>query len=97
MAGHKERNESFIEGAQRELEEEAGYSAKRLKKLLEIFPSPGLLGERMEIYLAEGLTKGTARPEDDERITSHIVPLRDALLWIRNGKIRDAKSVSGIL
>jgi ADP-ribose pyrophosphatase len=97
VAGHKEPNETFAEGAHRELKEEAGYTARRVRKLLEIFPSPGLLGERMEIYLAEGLTEGEAEPEEDEKITVKILPLKEALAWIRKGKIRDSKSVSGIL
>jgi ADP-ribose pyrophosphatase len=97
VAGHKEPNETFAEGAHRELKEEAGYTARRIRKLLEIFPSPGLLGERMEIYLAEGLTEGEAEPEEDEKITVKILPLKEALAWIRKGKIRDSKSVSGIL
>lgn len=97
VAGHKEPGENPIAGARRELREETGYRARRIKKLLDVFPSPGLLGERMEIFLAEGLTKGKARPEDDEKITQQIVTLREAERWIRSGKIRDAKSVSGIL
>jgi ADP-ribose diphosphatase len=97
VAGHKEPNETFAEGAKRELLEETGYSVKRVRKLLTVFPSPGLLGERMDIFLATGLTKGAARPEDDEKITSRILTLREAEQWIRTGKIRDAKSVSGIL
>jgi ADP-ribose pyrophosphatase len=97
VAGHKEPNETFSEGARRELIEETGYAAKRVRKLLSVFPSPGLLGERMEIFLATGLTKGAARPEDDEKITSRVLTLREAGEWIRTGKIRDAKSVSGIL
>lgn len=97
VAGHKEPNETFVECAYRELIEETGYTAKKVRKLLAIFPSPGLLGERMEIFLATGLTKGAARPEDDERITSRILTLRETEHWIRTGKIRDAKSVSGIL
>ncbi|HEX4002806.1 MAG TPA: NUDIX hydrolase [Candidatus Acidoferrales bacterium] len=97
VAGHKDPNETFAEGAKRELIEETGYTAKKVRKLLAVFPSPGLLGERMEIFLATGLTKGTARPEDDEKITSRILTLREALAWIRRGKIRDAKSVAGIL
>ena len=51
----------------------------------------------MEIFLATGLTKGAAHPEDDEKITSRILTLREAIDWIRSGKIRDAKSVAGIL
>ena len=97
VAGHKEPHESAIAGARRELLEETGYTAKRIRKLLEVFPSPGLLGERMDIFLAEGLTKGKAQPEDDEQITQKIVSLREAEAWIRSGKIRDSKSVAGIL
>jgi ADP-ribose pyrophosphatase len=97
VAGHKEPNETFADGARRELIEETGYSAKKVRKLLEVFPSPGLLSERMEIFMATGLTKGTARPEDDEKITNRTLTLREAKSWIRSGKIRDSKSVSGIL
>ncbi|MGA8365931.1 MAG: NUDIX hydrolase [Candidatus Acidiferrales bacterium] len=97
VAGHKEPDESFAEGARRELREETGYTARRIRKLLEVFPSPGLLSERMVIFLAEGLTKGTARPEDDEKISQRIFTLHEAERWIRAGKIRDAKSVAGIL
>jgi ADP-ribose pyrophosphatase len=97
VAGHKEPHEDPITGAHRELLEETGYTAKRIRKLLEVFPSPGLLGERMDIFLAEGLTKGKAQPEDDEKITQKIVSLREAEAWIRSGKICDAKSVAGIL
>jgi len=97
VAGHKEPNEDPIEGAQRELQEETGYTAKRIKKLLEVFPSPGLLGERMDIFLAEDLTKGRARPEDDEKITQRIFTLREAKDWIRSGKIRDSKTIAGLL
>jgi ADP-ribose pyrophosphatase len=97
VAGHKEPEESFREGARRELQEETGYRARRITKLLEIFPSPGLLGEKMEIFLARGLAKGKARPEDDERITQRAVTLAQAKSWIRTGEIRDAKSIAGIL
>lgn len=97
VAGHKEPGESFAAGARRELQEEAGYTARRLRKMLEIFPSPGLLTERMIIYLAHGLRKGKPRPEDDEKITARLVTLRVAEQWIKRGRIRDAKSVAGIL
>jgi len=97
VAGHKEPDEDPIEGAHRELQEETGYTAKRIKKLFEIFPSPGLLGERMDIFMAQGLTKGKARPEDDEKITQRIFTLREAKVWIRSGKIRDSKTIAGLL
>jgi ADP-ribose pyrophosphatase len=97
VAGHKEPDETFLQGARRELLEETGYTARRYTKLLDVYPSPGLLGEIMKIFLAEGLTKGIARPEDDEKITTRVVTLAKAEDWIRSGNIIDAKSVSGIL
>ncbi len=97
VAGHKEPHESAVTGAHRELLEETGYTARRVRKLLEYYPSPGLLGERMDIFLAEGLTKGKAQPEEDEKISQKIVTLREAEKWIRSGKIRDGKSIAGLL
>ena len=97
VAGHKEPNEDFRRGAARELREETGYTARRYRKLLEIFPSPGLLSERMVIFLAEDLTKGEAQPEEDEKIEARILTLAEIKRWIRSGKIQDAKSVAGIL
>jgi ADP-ribose pyrophosphatase len=43
------------------------------------------------------LTKGDARPEDDEKIEARIMTLGEAERWIRSGKIRDAKTISGLL
>lgn len=97
VAGSKDEGENFAEGAKRELEEETGYSARKLTQILDIFPSPGFVSENMVIFVAEGLVKGAARPEADEKITQRIVTLRDAEAWIRSRKIRDAKSVAGIL
>lgn len=97
VAGRKDEGETFVQAAHRELREETGYAAQRIKKLLVVFPSPGFLAERMVIYIAEGLKKGQARPEDDEKITSRIFALSVIERWIRAGKICDAKTIAGIL
>ena len=97
VAGHREPGEESRHGAARELKEETGYTARRYRKLLEIYPSPGLLSERMVIFLAEGLTKGEANPEDDEKIEARILTLREIERWIGSGKIKDAKSICGLL
>jgi ADP-ribose pyrophosphatase len=97
VAGHREEHETFLEAAPRELQEETGYTARSFKRLLDIYPSPGLLSEKMEIYLAEGLTKGKSRPEADEKITARTFTLAEVENWISNGKIVDSKTVSGVL
>ena len=97
VAGHREPHETFLESAPRELQEETGYTARRFTKLLDIYPSPGLLSEKMEIYLAEDLTKGKAKPEEDEKITTRILSLEEVEKWINTGRIVDSKTVAGVL
>lgn len=97
VAGRKDPGETYNHAAHRELLEETGYVARRMRKVLDVFPTPGFVEERMLIFVAEGLTAGPSHQEDDERITTRIFPLREALSWIRDGKIHDAKSVAGIL
>ena len=97
VAGRKDAGENFVQGAHRELREETGYTARRMTKMLDLFPSPGFISENMVIFLAEGLTKGEAHPEEDEKISQRIFTLKEAERWIRTGKICDAKSVAGIL
>jgi ADP-ribose pyrophosphatase len=97
VAGHREEHETFLEAAPRELQEETGYTARRFTKLLDIYSSPGLLSEKMEIYLAQDLTKGKAKPEEDEKITTRILTLAEVEKWINTGKIVDSKTVAGVL
>jgi ADP-ribose pyrophosphatase len=97
VAGSKDPGESFERGAHRELQEETGYTARRMRKLLDLFPTPGFVSENMVIFLAEGLKLGKAHPEADEKIEVRIFSLREIEDWMRAGKIRDAKSVAAIL
>ncbi len=97
VAGRIDQGESSLAAARRELREETGYTARRFRKLLDIFPTPGFVSERMLVYAAEGLTAGPPRPEADERITARRFRPRELLRMIRRGTLRDAKSVAGIL
>ena len=51
----------------------------------------------MSLFLAEDLTKGEADPEDDEVIHVEMVPLDKAVKMVIQGKICDAKTISGVL
>ena len=76
VAGRKELGESPQRGAARELLEGAGYTARRLRIFLDVFPTPGFLTERMFILLVEGLAPGRAQPEEDELISSRAFSVR---------------------
>lgn len=97
VAGRIDRGENPRKAAARELIEETGYRAKRFHVFLDVFPTPGLLEERMYILLAEDLTAGKAEPEEDEKITAQAFTQSELEQMIRRNKLRDAKSIAGIL
>jgi ADP-ribose pyrophosphatase len=97
VAGSMERGEDPKKGAQRELLEETGYRAKKISVFLDLFPTPGFLEERMYLLLAEGLTAGKARPEEDEKLLVAAYTRAQLEQMMRAGKMRDAKSVAGLL
>jgi ADP-ribose pyrophosphatase len=73
--------------------EETGLTAKRWKKALHFYVSPGILDETMTVFLATGLTSGIAQPEEDERIQTRFFPLPAALKMAYSGRINDAKTL----
>jgi ADP-ribose pyrophosphatase len=97
VAGRMDPGETPRVAAARELIEETGYRAKSFRLFLDVFPTPGFLEERMFILLAEGLTAGEAEPEEDEKIISRAYSRQHLEEMIRTGKLRDAKSIAGIL
>ena len=97
VAGRMDPGETPKRAAARELLEETGYRAKRFSVFLDVFPTPGFVEERMFILLAEGLTAGKAQPEEDEKIEARAYSMKELKEMIHRGKVRDAKSVAGIL
>ncbi|HSZ17628.1 MAG TPA: NUDIX hydrolase [Terracidiphilus sp.] len=96
-AGKLDAGEEPVAGAQRELEEETGYKAKKWRPLVEYYASPGFLGESMKVFLAEGLIAGQAHPEEDEEIEIRLVKLSDVLKMIEKGAILDGKTLTSVL
>ena len=96
-AGRIDDGETPLTAAKRELLEETGYRARQWKRILHFYVSPGFLDETMTIYLASGLKAGTAQPEADEKIAVRFFGLSEAKEMALQGRIRDAKTIAGIL
>ncbi|HYE65052.1 MAG TPA: NUDIX hydrolase [Pyrinomonadaceae bacterium] len=96
-AGSLDGSERPEEGAARELEEELGFVAGRLEKLIEFWVSPGFCEEKMWVYLATDLRQTAQRLEDDELVEIVRVPFSRAFEMIADGEIQDAKTIIGLM
>jgi len=95
-AGKIDEGETAMQAARRELKEETGFTAGRWSKLVGFWASPGFLGEKMTIYLAEALRPGPAQPMDDERIERRWFTLKELEAGITGGRIVDGKTMIGL-
>jgi len=96
-AGTLDRDEPTQQTAVRELKEETGYEAQHWQELPAFFMSPGILNERMYLYVAEGLTSGKPAREPGEEIENLVVDWSEAVRMAEQGEIEDAKSLVAIL
>ena len=95
-AGTLEPGEDPAVTAGRELIEETGYRAGTIEKLCEFYMSPGILNERMHLYLARDLALGETALEPGEDIETLVVTWADALRMACDGTIQDAKTLVGL-
>ena len=77
----------------REVEEEIGYRVGTLKRLTTIFTAPGFCDEQIHLFLATGLTLSVQSLDHDEVLEVVEMPFDAAMEKIRDGTIRDAKSI----
>ena len=94
-AGTREAGESPLETARRELREECGLTGGEWRELAAFWTAPGFCRETMHLFVAEGVERGEASPEADERLEVVRVPVPD--LDARLGEIEDAKTLVGVL
>lgn len=92
-AGKIDAGELPLQTAQRELKEETGYEARQWHTLTTIHNAIGYADERLELFLAEGLTAGTAQPDSGEVLEVFEAPLSDLLAWIAAGIVTDVKTI----
>lgn len=89
--------EDPLEAARRELSEETGYQAEHWVKLTDMISSPGFCDEMISIYLATGLTRGAAHPDDDEFLGLVRMPFDEAIARAQAGEFQDSKTLCGLL
>ena len=95
-AGTLEPGESPLSCAKRELIEETGYAARRVKRLFSCYLAPGYSTEKIHFFLATRLVPAKGKQEEDESIATQAITLRQALRAIERGKIQDAKTISAL-
>ena len=96
-AGTLDAGEAPERCAERELREEAGVEAQELTHLATIFTTPGFTDEQIHLYAATGLTPVPSAHEADEFIETHEVRWSEVGRMIRDGRIRDAKTMTGLM
>lgn len=97
VAGTMEPGESVIRAARRELLEETGFRARSVKRILSFYSSPGFLTEQMHLVEASDLSRAAAEPEADERIEVGEFTRSQIDKLLREKKIVDGKTLTGLL
>jgi ADP-ribose pyrophosphatase len=92
-AGTIDYGETPDRTAARELVEETGYRAGRIRPIREWYVSPGVFTERMYLFLCEDLEPGPTEHQLDEQLETVIVSWEEALAMVDDGRIEDAKSM----
>jgi ADP-ribose pyrophosphatase len=96
-AGLVHKEESDIEGARRELMEESGYIAGKMRKVFQGYSSPGYSTEIIKFYLATDIKRSVQKCDVDEIIKVKLYPIKQCLKMLRAGKILDNKTAIGIM
>lgn len=95
-AGKLEPDEQPRVTAARELQEEAGVTARQWDELGTVMVTPGFCDEVIHLYLARELAHGTARPGIHEVLEVHWIDFDEAISWLHNGSLQDAKTMIGL-
>lgn len=95
-AGTLDAGEDPLACAARELKEETGYAAEKIEHLFTMFPSPGILDEKMHIFIATGLSQGEQALEEDEEIRVKAFSFRDLRVQLKANNIKDGKTIAAL-
>jgi len=82
----------------RETEEETGYKIKDIRKIYEVYMSPGSVTEKLYFFIAEyssemKINEGGGVDGEEENIEVLELPIDEAMRMLDNGEIKDAKTI----
>ena len=96
-AGKADPGEAPEVTAVRELQEETGYTAGSIKKLLTFYPTCGYSAETLHIYICRDLVLGEKHWDDSECIEIYEFTPDELIGMIMRNEIKDAKTIIGLL
>ncbi len=96
-AGGLNPDEPTIEAAAREVEEETGYTCGKIEPLITIRTTVAFCNEKIDIYLATELKKGSQHLDEDEFVNVKAYTLEELEKMIYDGVIEDSKTIAAIL
>jgi ADP-ribose pyrophosphatase len=92
-AGKLSKGEDPLSCVKRELAEEANLKPLKIKKLVSFWPTSAFSNEVIHLYVADMVIPCEGTPDYDEILVKVDMPLKKALAMIRNGKIKDSKTI----
>jgi ADP-ribose pyrophosphatase len=95
-AGTLNKGEDPESCARRELEEEIGYTAGKIKKMTEFFLAPGYSNELLHLFIAWDLSQSSQILDGDEFVQIERYPKENVIELVMNRKVRDAKTIIGL-
>jgi len=96
-AGKLDKGETPGVCARRELAEEVGAINGELKLLSTFYTTPGFSDEILHLFMATSFKRSENDLDDDEFLDVMEVEIKDAVNWIKEGTIKDSKTIIGIL
>lgn len=92
-AGKIEPGQTPLACAKAELEQETGFKAGKIKKIISFFPAAAFSDEQLHLYFSEDLKPGKINRDADEFLNVKFIPVEDALKLLFAGKIKDSKTI----